>query len=947
MRTGLHTQRQRLPRLFPAARGAIMDAMTNTLPENVRMLGELLGEVIREQAGDRVFEVEEQIRLLSRQWRSGDEAANSRIGEIIAAVIHDLPLTADILKAFSTFFQLVNLAEEHERIRILNERADQAFVSGIAMDETPLAALQTLHREGMSAAGLAGFLQRMSVIPVFTAHPTESRRRITLQILGHLSDTLRQLEAVGESSHRRPELDEQLRDAITLLWQCDERRNRKPTVMDEVRNTGLYFFENTLFDVVPRVYEELERAIGEVFPGEADRIPVPGLLRFGSWIGGDRDGNPFVTAGTTREAIHAQMDCVLNRYLQDVHELYETLAISRGRAGFDAGFLSDLQSDVDSLDASEQETLSWFRQEPYRQKLILVFRRLIATVQQTNQDRLDDPVSVPDPRAYPGPEHFEQDLQSIANSLLENRGQSIVRGKLSRLIRRVQVFGFHLASLDIRQHSGRYRAAVGKILAGQRRTVDYEALSEAERVELLSGLIQDGAVASDPSGFDDDTRETLALFEAIGQIQQRAGRRSIDSCIISMCESVSNVLEVLLLTRQAGLAGQLDIVPLFETIDDLNRAPTTMQALFANPVYRQHLDQRQGQQQIMIGYSDSNKDGGYLAANWMLFKAQRRLARTCRDHHVDLMLFHGRGGSLGRGGGPANRAILSQPAESIRGRLKVTEQGEVISSRYSQPEIARRHLQQLLHAVLCSGGQRPVYNQLDRWSQVMDELGELALGTYRQLVENPDFVAFFHQATPGDQIGQLNLGSRPAKRRASNRITDLRAIPWVFSWTQSRMGLPAWYGVGSAFEQWLDAQADPQAGLRELQSMYRQWPYFSTLIKNVHVGLGRADMSIAGLYTRLAERPGRERIFGVIRSEYDTTRNLILLISNTDEILDTEPWLQTSISLRNPYVDPMNCIQVALLEQIRQQGGDTESEVIQNLILQSINGIAAGLQNVG
>ena len=912
------------------------------LAETVRTLGDLLGEVIRYQAGEQVFTTEEKIRSLSKRWRAGDDEAKSEISAIISKVIEDLPLTQEILKAFSTFFQLVNLAEEHERIRILDQRADRAFVDEDPMDESLFAAIQILKREGVSATQVQEMLRRMSVTPVFTAHPTESRRKITLKTLERLSLTLKQLELHGKQSHLFPDIAEELRDTIMLLWQCDERRKRKPTVMDEVRNTGLYFFEDTLFDVVPKVYEELERALAKTYP--EIQWSVPCLLNFGSWIGGDRDGNPFVTLETTQEAIRAQKDTALSRYMQDVRELYESLAISMGRANFNADFLDGLSRELEALDENERLDLHRFQQEPYRQKLILIFRRL-ARSREWNRRKWSE--SVADDRRYQSAKEFEEDLQQIVTSLKDNKGESIVRGQLSRLVRRVQVFGFHLATLDIRQHSGRHETAIDEILRNYSIVDSYAELSEDAKVRLLEAEIANKRPLTSQLHFSDETNQSVALFHLIKQAHQNVGGASISSYIISMTESVSDMLEVLLLMRNADLFGQLDVVPLFETIGDLKAAPVIMGKLFDHPVYREHLELRGNRQQIMIGYSDSNKDGGYLAANWMLFKAQRELAQTCSGRHVELTLFHGRGGSLGRGGGPANRAILAQPAESIRGRLKVTEQGEVISSRYNHREIAFRHLQQLLHAVICSSGTRPELWNLDRWSTMMSEMSELAFQKYRDLVLRPELIDYFQLATPIEHIGQLNLGSRPAKRRATEGISDLRAIPWVFAWTQSRTGIPSWYGVGTGFQSWIDSQGDSEKAIQELREMFMEWPYFNTLIKNVHVGLGRADLQIGKLYSALLPDNSGDELFNLIEVEFELTKRIVLSISNHADILDTEPWLKSSISVRNPYVDPMNYFQVALLEKCRASSDPVKQERIQELILQSISGIAAGLQNVG
>ncbi len=920
-----------------------MNETVGMLSENIRLLGNLLGEVIVEQAGRQVFDIEEEIRGLSKAWRGGDENARRAIREQVASWSGNLPLTREIVKSFGTYFSLVNLAEEHQRINILRQRTNEAFGQQVAIPESIAAAVETLVREGFSADQVDTLLKQMFVMPVFTAHPTESKRRSTRETLRYLSDRLFELRDPGTFDFERPELMENLRAAITLLWQSDDSRQRKPTVMDEVRNTGLYFFEHTLLEVVPRIYEELETALQRCYPEHS--WDVPSLLKYGSWIGGDRDGNPFVTNQTTESAIRAQKQLVLERYARDVQALYEWLSPSLDRTEFDPRFLQQLRDDLDGAPKAELESLEWFDREPYRQKLILVYRRLLATLQLNELD-WNDPESVD--RAYPDADELLTDLRQIQSSLQSNKGSALARGILSRLLRRVEVFGFHLASLDIRQHSQRHEAALSELFNRCGIVEDYQQMPEPQRIELLCREIENTRPLTAVLDFSAETNQTVSLFRLIETAHRKAGPLSIGSYIISMTESESDLLEVLLLMSDSGLFGQLDLVPLFETVDDLQAASEIMAQLFSNPVYQKHLAERGGQQQIMIGYSDSNKDGGFLRANWMLFTAQRRLAETCRQHHVRLTLFHGRGGSIGRGGGPANRSILAQPPESIRGRIKITEQGEVVSSRYTHPEIAFRHLQQLLNAVICSVGRRPEYARYPRWAEIMDQLSQLAYGKYRALVEREEFIRYFHAASPIDQIGQLNLGSRPARRKKTEQISDLRAIPWVFAWTQSRTNIPSWYGVGTALDQWINQPAEATADQRrrELATMYLEWPFFNSLLNNVHLGMGRADMNIASLYSELTLEADRQ-LFGDIEHEFDLTRTELLTVTGHGELLDTEPWLQHSIRMRNPYVDPMNYIQVALLDRWRQAGDTAEQESLGEVILQSVNGIAAGLQNVG
>ena len=911
------------------------------------MLGDFLGKTIIDQAGEDVFNIEEEIRALAKSARVGSQGDQTKLIEKIESVANDLPLADANLKAFSTYFQLVNLAEENERVRVLRERAQTAYLAGEPMDETIGKALKTLRREGMAAEQLQEVLHEMAVTPVFTAHPTESKRRTIRQILGHVSELLSESNSLDLFEQEREQVRQRLHDHIVLLWQSDETRDRRPTVMDEVRNTGLYFFENTLLDLVPRMYEEIESALEKVYPEH--KFEVPSLLRYGSWIGGDRDGNPFVTIDVTKQTLKAHQRTALEFYARELFKFYELLGPSRTRVGYTDEFLASVEEDSKLLNSDDAELLERFSQEPYRQKLIAMHRRLLATIQAT--DRMWHEAAE-NPLQYDCVDQLLADLYLIRDSLCANKGKQLARGQFQRLIRAVEVFGFHLATLDIRQHARDHRAAAAEIFNNNQTTSDYESLSEPEKIEVLVEEIQSprpwtGGRKRDGSfGFSDETNDLLALFRLIRTAQQQLGPEAIKTYIISMTQGVSNLLEVLLLADNADLFGKIDIVPLFETVDDLKAAPKIMQEMFDNPTYARHLKQRGDQQQIMIGYSDSNKDGGYLEANWMLFTAQRNMAKTCDDHGIKLTLFHGRGGSLGRGGGPTNRAILAQPPESVRGRIRITEQGEVVSSRYSDPEIAHRHLQQLLHASFCSTGERPVFEKIDAWSAVMDELSELAYRKYRSLVERDDFLAYFQNASPIDQIGNLNIGSRPSHRRATQTLDDLRAIPWVFAWTQSRTNVPSWYGVGTGFDSWLGQGSVRDERLNQLKEMYEQWPFFRTLLGNVHLGMGRADMKIARQYANLAGDAG-EKVFEDIAAEFELSRSVVLQITGGDQLLHTEPWLQKSIRMRNPYVDPLNYIQIELLKRLRATDDGEPDPAILKAIIQSVNGVAAGLQNVG
>jgi phosphoenolpyruvate carboxylase len=855
-------------------------------------------------------------------------------------------------KAFTTYFQLVNLAEEQQRVHVLREREYRAHQQNVPMGETISHAIQRLHQEGLSADDVQKLLNELFIAPVFTAHPTESKRRTILLKLKQIADALNALNYQTLLPAEEESIVQEIRENIVLLWQSDESRDRRPTVLDEVRE-GLFYFEATLFQLVPRIYDELERALGQFYPDVT--FTIPPFLRYGSWIGGDRDGNPYVTLDVTEEALREQKETILKLYNIEVDALYQNLSSAQTRVGFSQALLDSLERDLALAPADEIEVLERFRLEPYRQKLILMFRRLRAT-RADNSERWQNRASryvTESPhttRSYRNAQEFLDDLRLIRDSLTAHKGERLARGRLARLIRTVEVFGFHLATLDIRQHADRHRSAMHEIMARYGLAHDYAQMDEEERVALLEREILSERPLTARLDFDEATNETVELLRLIRRARQEIGENAVQTYIISMTTQVSNVLEVLLLARDAGLFGQLDVSPLFETIDDLLAAPTIMAALFENASYRKHLAERGNRQQIMIGYSDSNKDGGYLRANWMLFQAQRQLARTCDEYGVQLTLFHGRGGTLGRGGGPTNRAILAQPPESVRGRIRITEQGEVVSSRYDNEAIAHRHLEQLVNAVLLSSGRRPVYAKETEWAAIMEELSVTAYEQYRSLVEKPNFVRYFHEATPIDHVDQLNIGSRPARRKKTEAIFDLRAIPWVFAWTQSRVNLPSWYGVGTALSRWLtdaasgELRADRLSSLREI---YAAWPFFRTVLDNVQVGLGKADMAIAQLYASLADPDLQAEIFADLAAEFARTRAMILEITETKELLDNEQWLQRSIRLRNPYVDPLNYIQVALLRELRKAEPIANREELQAGVVLSVNGIAAGLQNVG
>ena len=836
------------------------------LSGTIRLLGDILGETIREQEGEELFELIEKIRGYSKAWRAGDSDAKDELKALVPTLVADLDDARGILQAFTTYFQLVNLAEEHHRVGILRQRAVNSSETGVPMDESIRESIADLKNAGASPEKMQEVLNRLSISPVYTAHPTESKRQTIQQILRRIAKLLTQASSIGLTPDEERAVMEELRAHVVLLWQTDISRNRRPTVMDEVRNNGLYFFRTTLFQVLPKVYEDVERALAEYYPESS--FEIPSFLRYGTWIGGDRDGNPFVTFEVTESTLRAQKNLILEHYEQELNSIYRFLSPTVSRASFTKSFLDELEEDKKYLRSDEMELFLRFVNEPYRQKLIVMFRRICAARIESRKDW--DQSSDDDSRAYKTAEEFAADLKSIRRCLEENLGHRLLTG-LNRLIRKVDVFGFHLATMDFRQHSRRHVDAVDELMRLSGVQSAYANLDEAQKIEILRQQIEASTDLS-LDGASEETVQSARLFELIKTAHEKIAPQAIESYVISLTAGVSHVLEVLLLAKRAELFGEIDIVPLFETIEDLTNAPKIMTELFKNETYLAHLKSRGMRQQIMIGYSDSNKDGGFLRANWMLYTAQAALAKVCDQFGVTLTLFHGRGGSLGRGGGPTNRAILAQPPGSVRGRIRITEQGEVVSSRYANPAIARRHLEQLVSAVIVTAGREEPVAVHSGWAQAMEELSRLAFDKYRSLVQRPEFLDYFHAATPIDQIEILNIGSRPSRRKATESIGDLRAIPWVFAWNQTRVNLPSWYGVGTALHSWAGENRDR---MRQLGTMYQEWPFFRSVFDNVQLGLGKADIVIAELYSDLPPAEIGQSVFADLKHEHDLAMELV------------------------------------------------------------------------
>lgn len=900
-------------------------------------MGEILREVISGAEGPGAVELLDLTVDLGQRARRGDEGAADELAARVAELSLD---QAEVLvRALTRWFQLVNLAEDNERIRRLRARdreaaadADERRGPVEPRDGSIRAAVAALAEGGASGDELQEVLDHAELRLVMTAHPTEARRRTTLDKLARVFGVLRELDevstAIPADARRR------LAATIQELWTSDDLRAISLTVVDEVRG-GLVHFASTLADTVPRIYRDLEESLAE-FYGDRTFALRP-MLSFGSWIGGDRDGNPFVTPETTVQALDLMRDQCLRLIESGVERLAGRLSLSqrlvRPATGLDL-ILSAGEADFPAL-AEQLAALN--PEEPYRRALTFVRERVRAT--QTRS-----------PGGYHEPAELLSDLNCVRESLKAGSGALTADGDLHDMIRQVEVFGFHYARLDIREHARVHRRSLAEIFGALGVCQDYESLGDAERIELLRRHIADRRplIPADIAGFSDGARETVQTFRMLRDTLADAHRGAIQTYIVSGTEGPADLLEVLLLMKESSLAragggeALLRIVPLFEAGATLEAAPETMRGLLGAPEYREALKAVGDEQEIMIGYSDSNKDVGYMASAWAAYRAQMRIADVLRENGLRWIFFHGRGGAVGRGGGPTNTAILALPPGTVRSRLKMTEQGEVLAAKYAVAPIAHRELELSTSATLTSGFQLES-DRHDEFERVVGEMAEESARLYRSVVsEDPEFVAFFETVTPVQEISRLRLGSRPAKRSEAAGVEDLRAIPWVFSWTQARIVLPAWLGLGTAL-----AGARERHGLELLQEMAAQWPFFDTLLSNAEMGSAKADVAIARRYAQLWEDDAsRERLFTPLVEELERTINELVLIRDGERLLDREPVLQASIDRRNPFVDPLSFVQIELLGRLRRAGAETP-EQLGRLSLLTINGIASGLRNTG
>lgn len=938
------------PRATPTA--ANKDA---PLKEDIRLLGRLLGDVLRDQEGDAVFEVVETIRQTAVRFRrEADAQAGTDLNKLLKKLTKEQTIL--VVRAFSYFSHLANIAEDQHH----NRRRRAHLLAGSEPQEGSVSyALAKLHEAGVTGSTVRKFFKDALIAPVLTAHPTEVQRKSILDAEHDIARLLAERDSPMTAKERATNT-ERLHSRVTTLWQTRLLRYSKLTVEDEINN-ALSYYRITFLHELPALYEDIEAEIAEQFPQRASsnaKSEMATYVQMGSWIGGDRDGNPNVNAGTMQLALARQSTTIIDFYLEEVHALGAELSISTFLAGVspEVQILADL-----SPDSSEHRT-----DEQYRRALIGIYARLAATARThgaTNILRKEVGPAAP----YEAASEFSRDLQVLFDSLESHHGIALTKPRLTTLLRAAEIFGFHLATLDMRQSSDVHERVLAELFNRAQVESHYADLPEDSKVALLLAELEKPRLLYSPYvEYSDETNSELTILRAASEIRKRYGARAIRNYIISHTETVSDLLEVLLLQRETGLLRansdkaavdelELMVIPLFETIPDLRLAASIMEKVMAIPLVRKLIAKQGHLQEVMLGYSDSNKDGGFLTSNWELYKAETHLVEVFNHAGVKLRLFHGRGGTVGRGGGPSYEAILAQPPGTVNGQIRLTEQGEIIASKFSNPEIGRRNLALLVAATL-EASLTPAPSdtrhakKLAEFESVMSELSELAYHAYRNLVyETPGFTDYFFSATPIAEIAELNIGSRPASRKATRRIEDLRAIPWGFSWGQCRLLLPGWYGFGSAVVQWLEQGENKARRVATLRAMCKEWPFFVTLLSNMDMVLSKTDLAVASRYSEMVvDKKLRNSIFKRIVDEHERTASCLTLITGKKERLANNPLLARSIKNRFAYLDPLNHLQVELIKRHRtdMRDGKSDDRVRRGIHL-SINGIAAGLRNTG
>jgi phosphoenolpyruvate carboxylase len=903
----------------------------------VRSLASNLGKVVARQEGDAALERVEGARRLARDFRrTGDLARLNDLSEAVAAQEHgDLVV---LIKAFTHYFGMANLAEKlHAHARPQPGVLRQA--------------LRRLRERGVRVADLHAFFAEARITPVFTVHPTESKRRTTQEILHRLTTAASGLLEGAPDDEGMEARRLQVLEELVILWQSDDVRRDRPSVLTEARR-NLFYFEESLALAVPELYRRWQRDLEQVY-GSEQAFRLPAFVNFGSWIGGDRDGNPFVTARVSAGVVLEMRSTALRMHARALERLYSRLSVSQQQVGVNRALLNSLRDDENNFPELTERLSADIAAEPYRRKLRFMLEKLRRTAAEGRRVLRRKPGRRPEPGTwYPDSAALLGELDLLDSSLREHKASVVADGLLNDTRRQVEVFGLQLAPLDLRQHSDAHGSAVAELLRESGLCADWPALDEAGKLGLLEReLSGPRPLLRRTQALSPASAEVLASLELAGRTLEKLDPDAFRTYIISMTHAQSDVLGLLLLCREAGLytpgrQSRLDLVPLFETRKDLQSSPQLMDALYASPAYQDHLRLRNGRQEIMLGYSDSNKDCGYVASRWYLYQAQRALLQSSRAHGVRLSLFHGRGGSIGRGGGPTHRAILAQPPDTVEGGLRLTEQGEVVSDHYFQSAWAGLHLDHLAAAVLEASFPADELRPEEAWELEMDALAKDAEAAYRALLATPGFFAYFQAATPIHEIGRHRIGSRPSLRHATADFdfASLRAIPWVFSWTQSRHLLPGWYGLGQALQSRLAADG---ASLERMRQMYQRWPFFTDLIDNAQMTLKKADMTIAGRYAALAAGEESAAIHRLIEDGYQSAVAAVCAVARVGGLLEMEPELKASLDRRNAFLDPLHMVQTELLRRMRSKPDLKSETALEEAILLSINGIAAGMKNTG
>jgi len=900
------------------------------ISQTIRLLGDQLGKVISELESPEIFDIEERIRAYAKARRAGDQTAAEQLLAQIAILNPDQGRA--VASAFATYFDLVNLAEEDYRVRLLREQETESYPE--PLEGSIAEAIASLKTQGVTTEQMSALLNNLSIELVLTAHPTETRRRTILSKIQRIHNFLEEFNDNLHTHHRREKIIAALHAEISNLWFTERSRTVKLSATDEAR-TGLYFVDSVFWDTLPILYDDLYEALAKYYPGLDTNHT---WLQLASWIGGDRDGNPFVTSIVTAETLRLHRGLAVENHLRRLRKLARHMSISSRRIPPLAKlthWINERRPFPSRVAFIEER----YAVEPYRLVLSLLAAYLAEASREDMKSRLLERTPH---QAYLNLNDLLEPLEIITECIPE----TLLEGDFFTIQDQMRIFGLHSVRLDIREDSERLNSALGEILRALKISSDFEHLPTPERVVLLTRLLNDPVPElSYKPGVTTATTETWSLLHLIGRARSLYGNELLGPFIISMTHSAADVLTLLLLFRWAGCDSGMQIVPLFESIDDLKAAPEILETLFSSEVFRSHLRSCDNQQMVMIGYSDSNKDGGFLRANWSLYQAQEKIAEVAHSHKITLTIFHGRGGTIARGGGPANRAIRAQPAKSINGRFRLTEQGEVIASRYSNPDLAHRRLEQIVNAVLMASAPsaKERAEVPTEWRDSLEQMSVAGHDAYRKLVyETPGFIQFWQQATPLEEIKSLHIGSRPAARANDPGVTKIRAIPWVFSWMQSRFNLPGWYSLGTGLCSIFDTNL--------LREMYEGWPFFKTMLDNTEMSLLKADLDIAALYVNLvADRELAKSIFRIIQDEYERTREMILEISRHKALLELEPLTQNAIHLRNPYIDPLNYIQVEMLSRLRalSDHDSPEAKSIREVIVLTVNGIAAGLKNTG